>query len=120
MSYYTPPKQSPNQPQLYQQQLFNPQSTASTPHPLPVQQYLMVPPPVPIKRPFTDRVKQNLLPPLAGFGMGLFVGGTVVCLHFAISQRVLFNTRTMWKAAGSSGAAFGCIFAVGTLFRPQH
>lgn len=77
------------------------------------------PPPVPRKKPLSQRVLNNVFPPLMGFGMGMFVGGSVVMLHFAMSNRRMLFTKEALKAAGSSGAAFGCIFAVGSLFRPQ-
>lgn len=50
-----------------------------------------------------------------GFGMGMFVGSTVVTLHCLMNRVPL---RGMGKQIFSSGAAFGCIFAFGSLVRP--
>lgn len=47
-----------------------------------------------------------------GFGMGMFVGGTVGALHVAMSGRGL---KGMGKAVLQAGLPFGTIFAVGSL-----
>jgi hypothetical protein len=51
--------------------------------------------------------------------VGMFVGSSVVMLHFAMNNRAQMFSRQALKIAGQSGAAFGTIFAVGTLFRPR-
>ena len=50
-----------------------------------------------------------------GFVMGAMVGSTVVGLHSAMN-RIPFQQAI--KSASGTGAAFGTIFAVGTLIRP--
>ena len=50
-----------------------------------------------------------------GFMMGALVGSTVVGLHSAMNR---IPMQQAIKSATGTGAAFGTIFAVGTLIRP--
>lgn len=52
-----------------------------------------------------------------GFGMGMFVGGSVGMLHTLMSRAPL--DKAAFKRAAGGGTAFGVIFAVGSLIRPH-
>lgn len=60
--------------------------------------------------------KNRLLTMGMGFGMGMFVGGSVVVLHHITNK---LPRQNMLRNAAGAGASFGVIFAVGSLIRPS-
>lgn len=73
---------------------------------------LLVPP-----RPLFPCVARCVFSMGMGFGMGMFVGGSVTLLH-AVTSKQGINAATI-KRAVAGGSAFGVIFAVGSLVRPH-
>lgn len=63
-----------------------------------------------------DLAKRKAKMAAFGFMMGAVVGSSVVGLH-AMMNRIPLQQAL--KTMSGSGAAFGTIFAVGTLFRPS-
>jgi hypothetical protein len=60
-----------------------------------------------------DKVQAVSMQAAFGFGMGLFVGGSVVALHSVMSQQY----AGMGKRVLLAGLPFGTIFAVGSIIR---
>jgi len=73
--------------------------------------------PIPTKGQKAKRVAQTMA---ISFGMGFFVGSTVVMLHTVLnpSGPGIPRFQGAFRRAAQSGGAFGCIFAIGSLIRP--
>ena len=61
----------------------------------------------------TDRIKQMAIQGAFGFGMGMFVGSSVVFLHSVTTK----NMQGIGKRMLSAGLPFGTIFMFGSMLR---